>query len=347
MNCSTKPFTKVETSWRSPSNIALVKYWGKLPGQIPMNASLSMTLRNCYTETSVKVTEGNGLTFFIDEQVKTGFDNKVGKLITTFKNLYLNGEDFHFNVKTTNSFPHSSGIASSASSMSALAICLMDLIGKTHELNQVSSLARLGSGSASRSVIPGYSLWGNYQGLGIEGSDQHAIDVNEIIHPSFKTLRNSILIVSADEKEVSSTEGHRLMKDHLFRDIRIDQAKNNLDCLLKALKTGEQDPFISIVEQEALSLHAMMMTSRPSYLLMKPNSLSIIEKIKKFRKETGLFLCFTLDAGPNIHLLYSESDSNIIEKFLNSEVAHLLVNNQIITDEIGLGPVKLDELSKL
>ena len=160
------------------------------------------------------------------------------------------------------------------------------------------------------------------------------------VHPVFKTLRDSILIVNAKEKAVSSSEGHSRMIGHPFADARIRQARKNTADLLLALLTGDKKSFIRIVENEAFTLHALMMTSEQGYMLMYPETVQIINRIQQLREETGLEICFTLDAGPNIHLLYFEDQHEQVQKLI---VEDLLKNNEqsrCIYDLYGNGPVK-------
>ena len=116
-------------------------------------------------------------------------------------------------------------------------------------------------------------------------------------------------MVDKREKQVSSTVGHNLMHNHPFAQERFRQANSNLSKLIDVFKTGDLKSFIEIVESEALSLHAMMMTSVPYFILMKPNTLEILNKIWGFRQQTTANICFTLDAGANVHVLYPENEA--------------------------------------
>ncbi|HSV75642.1 MAG TPA: hypothetical protein VLH37_01295, partial [Bacteroidales bacterium] len=152
---------------------------------------------------------------------------------------------------------------------------------------------------------------------------------------------DAILIADDSEKSVSSSQGHALMQNHPYRETRIAQAEKNINNLLHALKTGDESLFVEIVENEALSLHGLMMTSNPGFVLMKPATLAMIEKIRNFRKGTGINICFTLDAGPNIHLVYLEKDRQAVSEFIDKELAGLCKNGNWIDDMVGPGPVKL------
>lgn len=335
-------------TWSSPSNIALVKYWGKKEHQIPENPSISFTLSACKTVTTLSFSKKNDDTdfsfdVFLDNERKADFKPKIE---TFFKriNAYLPFlKAYHFKIETSNTFPHSSGIASSASGMSALALCLMSienaLIGDISEENfikKASFLARLGSGSACRSIEGHLVVWGKHSE--IEGSSNvFGVKYPFKVHNNFKNYQDTILLVDKGEKQVSSTVGHNLMYGHPFAQERFKQADKNLSQLITILKTGDLDSFIKIVESEALTLHAMMLTSMPYFILMKPNTLEIINKIWLFRQHTDSKVCFTLDAGANVHVLYPEQEREQVATFIKNELAMHCQNGQFIHDSVGTG----------
>ncbi len=335
--------------WRSPSNIALVKYWGKRGKQLPQNPSISFTLSECCTETFVQYekADGFGFKFFFEGQENPAFGAKIEKFLLDHQAFFPFINQLKLKVESRNSFPHSSGIASSASSMSAFVMGLIEienlLVGPSTgsgTLTKASYFSRLASGSAARSVFPKMALWGKTEAY--EGSsDEYAVSLANDIHPVFKTYRDSILIVSGETKAVSSRAGHGLMEGNPYATARYAQANENTKNLLSALKSGDLDIFINITESEALQLHALMMCSNPSFILMKPNTLRIIEEVRNFRNETHIPLCFTLDAGPNVHLLYPESEAEKVEHFIKDHLATYCVENKWIADHVGDGPKKL------
>ncbi len=232
--------------------------------------------------------------------------------------------------------------------MGALALCVASVEKELFEVTpndydffrRASYLARMGSGSACRSVFGGYSLWGRTIHLS-NSSDYEAVSLEGMIHPFFQKIEDAILIISPERKGVSSSAGHAMMIHHPYANARYNQANDNLGKLLNALKTGDKNDFIRIVENEALSLHSLMMSSDPAYFLMKPQTLSILESIRKFRDESGLFMAFTLDAGPNIHLLYHEDDRDKIQAFIKPEMKNCCGEGSIIMDRMGGGPKKV------
>lgn len=346
---------EVETgrfAWRSPSNIALVKYWGKFATQLPCNPSVSLTLSESTTVMDLSYSfkdfksKDISLSYFFENKEAPKFKEKIEKFLTSILDIFpfLAQLDLEFN--SSNTFPHSTGIASSASSMSALALCLCslerELFGNLQDeaefLQKASYIARLGSGSACRSVYPYAATWGEYSN---EDSSLYFASPLTKIHDIFKTYEDSILIVSSEEKAVSSRVGHSLMKDHPFASVRFDHAKENIEKILWALENGDLKVFGEILEQEALELHGLMMNSTPSFILLRPNTLVIIEKIREFRAQTELPVYFTLDAGPNIHLLYPANIKEVVRTFIKEELVAFLENGQVIYDRVGLGALDL------
>ncbi len=336
-------------TYRSPANIALVKYWGKKKPQLPMNPSISMSLKNSYTETTIepvgKTTTGISLNFVFEGKENKAFAQRIESFLSSVLPYFPFLVDYHLNISSSNSFPHSSGIASSASAMSALAMCLVRLEQQLDEPNGVfetpeqkaSFIARLGSGSAARSIYGGYTLWGETPSYA-KSFDEYAVDINASVHPVFQEYKDAILLVSQGVKKVSSTVGHSLMNNHPFAERRFRQAQDNITKLFSILEHGNQKAFVDIVEEEALSLHAMMMTSSPSFILMAPNTLHVIEKIREFRENTGIPACFTLDAGANVHFLYPGEHTATVEQFIQSELSPYCQDGKYILDEIGEGP---------
>ncbi len=344
-----------EISWRSPSNIALIKYWGKRQNQLPQNPSLSFVLDKSFTETRLKYRYkrnkgkmASKIDFIFEGKPNSDFGSRVKDFFLAVSEFLPFINYFDFKIESSNSFPHSSGIASSASSMSALALCLVSmelkLFGTPKDkkafFQKASFLSRLGSGSASRSVFNGFVVWGKHKNIP-GSSDELAIRLNQQFSPKFNSLKDAILITSTGKKKVSSSAGHQLMENHPFAAIRFMQAKDNLVNLLEALKTGDEQMFIGIVENEALSLHAMMMASEEGFTLLNENTWKIIYKIRQYRKEHKVFITFTLDAGPNVHLLYLAKQETQIFQFIQKELLQFCENEHWIDDKAGRGPIKL------
>ena len=340
--------------WRAPANIALVKYWGKRDHQLPMNGSLSITLEKSATTTFLtwrgKSNPEHSLhaEYYFHGVRNPKFEQKVATLLNDLipEMPFLTGYELVFHSE--NNFPHSTGIASSASSMAALALCLVSmeeqLSGKKmgHELffRRASTIARLGSGSASRSVYGGIVTWGKIPSVA-GSSDEFAapFPLDEGSH--FDQIRDIILIVSTKEKTISSSSGHALMANHPYLEGRIFQANNNLESLTKAIRHSDYKTIAAIAENEALSLHALLISSQPGEILLEPNTLRIIGAIRQFRAQSGIDLFFTIDAGPNVHLIYYEDQRESVLPFIRQNLIQFCENGQWIDDKIGTGPVQI------
>jgi diphosphomevalonate decarboxylase len=344
--------------WSAPSNIALVKYWGKkenhpsskseLAKQIPANPSISFTLNNCKTITKLAFTkkENNGdfsFDLLFEGKPKEDFKPKIQKFFERIDAYCPYLKHYHFTIDTENTFPHSSGIASSASGMAALSMNIMSLEKALNPtmtddffFQKASFLARLGSGSACRSIKGNIVVWGKHADIN-GSSDLFGVAFPSQLHKNFINYQDTILLVDKGEKQVSSTVGHDLMHNHPFAEQRFAQAHHHLSAIKTILETGDLDHFIKIVESEALTLHAMMMTSLPYFILMKPNTLEIINKIWKFRNDTKIPVCFTLDAGANVHVLYPENVRDSVLQFIKDELVGYCQNGNYICDTIGNG----------
>ncbi len=359
-----------------PSNIALIKYWGKYANQIPANPSISYTLNHCKTNTSIDFTanEPFSVQTFLAGKKEPKFAEKIEKYFRTIEPYLPWILQGNYTIKTENTFPHSSGIASSASGFGAIAKCLMALDEKFRSKNQelrierqeadsecpttnnqpptitqkASFLARLGSGSACRSLYSGLVVWG--ETVEVEGSsDLFAVKYpDEEVHEIFRNFNDWVLLIHEGEKSVSSTVGHGLMNTNPYAERRFQEARENFAPLKSILKIGDLDAFIKLVEHEALTLHAMMMMSDPAFILMKSGTMEVINKIWKFRAVTGLPLFFTLDAGANVHLLFPSAGGKLeagshppitihpqpIEDFIEKELLQHTQNGGVVKDKM-------------
>ncbi|MFN3909299.1 MAG: diphosphomevalonate decarboxylase [Flavobacterium sp.] len=330
----------------APSNIALVKYWGKKASQIPANPSISFTLNHCKTITEITFLKKDNpndfsFDFWFEGAAKPDFHPKIQQFLERIERYVPVLKCYQLTIKSENTFPHSSGIASSASAMAAMSAVIISFektlcINKSEDfwLAKASFLARLGSGSACRSIQGPLMIWGESE---MESTSDEFAVVHDAIHPIFQDFQDTILLVDKGEKQVSSTLGHGLMNGHPFAENRFAQAHQNLKSITQAMQEGDLETFIALVESEALTLHAMMMTSQPYFILMKPNTLRVIEEIWNFRKETNIPVCFTLDAGANVHVLYPKQNQPEVLTFIKHTLAAYCQNNQYICDKIGSG----------
>lgn len=344
---------RIISGWQSPSNIAFIKYWGKRPEQLPLYPSLSMTLERSFTQTRVVATRNDKRSpgLLINDNPVHPFLPKLSRFLTWIVTEIPVLQRFRFTVTTRNSFPHSTGIASSASGFSAFTLCLLSIASKAtslvipneHLLSLASYASRMGSGSACRSVYGGYTVWGKTKLLR-GSSDQEAISVNDIIHPSLLSLRDAILVISRKPKTLSSSLGHETMKIHPFAAGRIFQAKDHFKNMLSGLKTGDMQQIGLLAEAEALSLHALLMSAPGGAVVLEPESLMVIRKIRASRA-LGIPLFFTLDAGPNVHLLYPETDRDAVGTFIETELLPLCEYSLWIDDSCGHGPREISGIT--
>lgn len=341
------------SSWRSPSNIALIKYWGKHGVQLPQNPSLSFTLEACHTAMKLTVAPeapSAELSYLYQGSPRPSFVPKIKTFLQLMESQMPWLQHASVEIDSSNTFPHGAGIASSASAMSALALCLADiddqLQGRESTFDiawwlRASQYARLGSGSACRSVFPVMALWGQLQQIP-KSNDEYAVPWKDEIHSLYHDFRDTILVVSADEKSVSSTEGHALMRDMPYATTRYEEARTNAFQLIEAMKIPDQiETFMRICESEALQLHALMMMGAKPFILMAPGTLSIIREVWRYRKETNIPVCFTLDAGPNVHLLYPSQYAAEIRNWIDEELVRFCAEGFFIEDRVGEGPQKL------
>ena len=347
-----EPITTI--GWKAPSNIALIKYWGKKGHQLPENASLSMTLDSTSTTTHLsvfnkgKLEAGLSLQYFFHGERHLKFEHKIDMYLHSIQPEMPFLFDYRLVFRSENNFPHSAGIASSASSLAAIALCLVSLeewvtqkkMDEHSFFQRASRFARLGSGSASRSVYGGLVSWGTSKEIE-HSSDDYATPFPLPKGSRMGQLRDIILIVSSDEKAVSSSQGHAMMKEHPYREGRNVQARLNMEQLKVAIDSEEHSLFAKITENEALSLHALLLASTPAGILLHPNTLHIIREIKEFKESSPVDLSFTLDAGPNVHLLFFDDQREAVLQFVWNKLVPYCENGVWIEDKIGNGPVLL------
>jgi len=355
------PALEGSVAWEAPSNIALIKYWGKYGQQMPANPSISFSLKTCVSQTKVhfKPQAGGGVRFSLSGQQNLGFQTRIENFLNSVELRYPWLKEFALDIESTNSFPHSSGIASSASGFAALALCVEHIdqnVRLTAEqgpaahhpeptayradarfLNRASHLARLGSGSACRSVYGGWVQWGMHPATP-ESRNEYAIAHQSAIHPVFTDYRDTILLIHKGVKQTGSTAGHKLMEGNPYADARYRQANERIPRLLSILASGDLTEFGLLVESEALTLHALMMASDPSFMLMMPNTLAAIREIQAFRKQNGVPVHYTLDAGANLHLLYPAQHETEVMSLINNSLMHYCENQAYICDSVGTGP---------
>ncbi|MDZ8119874.1 diphosphomevalonate decarboxylase [Pontiella agarivorans] len=292
----------------APANIALSKYWGKRNAELnlPATSSLSVSLGDLGTKTEIRVAAEDSV--FLNGEAM-GSETLFYKRTVDFLKLFpMVGA--HFEVRTQNSIPTAAGLASSASGFAALVLALNDLAGWGLGRRMLSLIARLGSGSAARSVYSGFVQW--YAGTDDDGSDSYA----ERIDAEWPELRVGILEVSNVHKPVGSREGmNRTVATSELYNSWPAQADADLEAIRLSIREKDFPMLGKTAEHNALSMHATMLAAWPPLIYLQPESLEIIHTVQRLRGE-GLELFLTIDAGPNIKLLFLESvASDVIAAF--------------------------------
>jgi len=298
-----KPGTRGEAF--APANIALCKYWGKRNTELnlPVNSSLSISLGKLGTRTIVKFAKNADRIFLNGKPAPKAFAARLSAYLDLFRK-----EGPFFEVRTKNNIPTAAGLASSASGFAALVKALDQLMDWKLNNRELSMLARVGSGSASRSLYDGFAIW--HAGQRADGMDSYA----ESLDGAWGSLRIGILEVSKIRKKVGSTEGMNRTREtsELYRSWPA-QAQCDYDELRTAIAAKDFPMLGKTAENNALSMHATMMAAWPPLCYWKPQSVSLMQKVWAAR-EQGLELYFTMDAGPNLKLLFLEKDARAVRK---------------------------------
>ncbi|MBN1538107.1 MAG: diphosphomevalonate decarboxylase [Anaerolineales bacterium] len=279
------------------SNIALIKYWGDrdTDWHIPANGSISMNLDGLFTlTTAITAPQLSGDQIIIDAKpaIKST-QQRVVQFLDRFRQLF--GIYHYFRVESTNNFPSGTGIASSASAFAALSLAVTTASGINLSEAELSRLARLGSGSACRSIPGGFVEW--------QAGHDHASSFSfSIAPPAHWPLVDCIVIVQEQTKQVSSLEGHALAVTSPLQSIRISHADQRLSDCRKSIMSRDFDLLARIIELDCHMMHAVMITSDPPLLYWQPATLAVMQSVIQWRK-AGLPVCYTIDAGANIHVL--------------------------------------------
>lgn len=305
------------------ANIAFIKYWGNRDEKLrlPANSSLSMTLSGLETETTVEFSEGRA-----DDEVIIGGQAQTGqardRVVAHLDTIRARaGIAWRARVESSNNFPVGAGIASSASAFAALSLAGAAAAGLDLTEPELSALARLGSGSAARSIPGGFVEWQ-------AGSDD-APETSfawSIAPPEHWDLVDVIAVVSQKLKAVGSTGGHALAGTSPLQAARVATAAERLQRCREALLTRDFPRFIEVVEADSNLMHAVMMTSTPPLFYWEPITLAIIKSVRRWRSE-GLEVGYTIDAGPNVHCVCRSVSAAEVERRLreNLDVKTILV----------------------
>jgi len=322
---------------RSPSNIAFIKYWGakNLKKAIPANPSLSMTLRECFSRTTLEHFEDEGGHEILWRGAGGGFEaappafaQRVAQHLDILCRETACGG--RFRVATENSFPAAAGMASSASGFSALAEGVLAALGREEGPARRSVLARLsGSGSASRSVMGGYVEW-PADGVAEDGSESYAFQVASADHWD---LRNVIAVVETGAKETSSLDGHRRARTSPYWRTRQRRLPARLETVREAIRQRDFETLGPVIEAEAIDLHCLAMTSNPAIFYWQPATLTVLAAVRGLRQD-DIAAWSTMDAGANVHVICEPHCEAAVAERLGA----LPEVERVIRDGVGPGP---------
>ena len=298
----------------APSNIALCKYWGKRDAglNLPVNSSLSISLGRLGTTTAISGSRQDEI--WLNDK-KLAPDDPFALRLKEFLALFRHDPHMHFHLSTKNNIPTAAGLASSASGYAALVLALDDFFKWNLPLQMLSILARLGSGSASRSLYHGFVEW--HRGERADGMDSFA----ETIPTKWPELRIAVLSVSTTAKAVGSTAGmNRTVQTSTLYTSWPKQAQQDLASLRRAINDKNFTLLGKTAERNALAMHATMIAAEPPLLYWLPETVEQFRKIWRLRDQ-GLSLYFTIDAGANVKVLFQEADlHHIKEQFPGAEI---------------------------
>ncbi|OGG24104.1 diphosphomevalonate decarboxylase [Candidatus Gottesmanbacteria bacterium RIFCSPLOWO2_01_FULL_43_11b] len=284
----------------APANIAFIKYWGRKDAKlrIPSNPSISMNLSACITKTTVEFSND-----FKQDTVTKGFDEK--RIIAHIDRIRdLAKTKMRAKITTNNSFPTSVGVASSASGFAALTVAAAAALGLKLSPKKLSSLARLGSGSACRSIPDGFVKW--------EGEYAYSLYPHD-----YWDLRDILVIVESKQKEISSSKGHEAVETSPFFAKRLAMIPKRIKWIEKALGEKNFPAFGKVIEEDCLDMHHVMQTQDPPLIYWNDKTREIMDTVRRWRKE-GIPVYFTIDAGANVHLICEGKDERKVIETLGS-----------------------------
>lgn len=301
----------------APSNIALCKYWGKRDTilNLPVTDSLSVSLGKWGTTTSIRISGEKEDRVIFNGRVLDKNSEFASKVLS-FSNLLKPDPGISIEIRTENNIPTAAGSASSASGFAALTKALDAFFGYDLEEKELSLIAGLGSGSASRSIYSGFVR--RNRGSAEDGTDSFSVKLPYI----WKELRVGLVDITEDKKSVSSREGmeHTVKTSLLYRSWP-DQAERDLSLILEGIKKKDFETLGRRAENNSMAMHACMLASDPPLLYWEPETVKTIKKVFSLRKE-GMPLYLTMDAGANVKLLFEkETEEDVKENFPEIKIA--------------------------
>lgn len=315
---------------RAHTNIALIKYWGKSDPilRLPLMSSLSMTLDAFYTDTLIEKNDAKN-EFYLNGKRQNGQAQKrVFSYLDTLKEKF--GYTDNLIVKSTNHVPTSAGLASSSSAFAALAASFCKLYNLDVDKTELSRLARLGSGSASRSIFGGFAIW--QKGNSNQSSYAYALDEKPKMD-----LQLLAVELNTEQKKISSTKGMKDAQSSPFFSTWTNRNQLELDEMIKAIKQNDFTALGSLAELNANEMHAINLTAQPEFTYFMPETIRAIKLVEDLRTK-GIECYYTIDAGPNIKVLCQlKNRKEIIEHFES-----VFNNVNIVSASFGPGVIYLD-----
>lgn len=316
---------------KAQTNIALIKYWGKRNEELilPTNNSLSVTLDGLYTETTVHFKEQLEQDKFIlnNELISGIMYDRVTKYLDLFRE-YANKKNLYAEVTSVNKVPTAAGFASSASGFAALAAATAKALELNLSKQDLSRFTRQGSGSACRSVYGGFVEW--EKGEANDGSDSFAIQIAPQDHWD---IRIAAVVLTAKEKDVSSRVGmKRTVDTSVFYDGWLESLPADLHAIKDGIKARDFEKVGSIAEANCLKMHATTLGANPPFTYWQDNTMSVMQTVQELRRE-NVPAYFTIDAGPNVKVLYlPEDEEKVLEKLHATEGV-----SDVIVSKVGEG----------
>jgi len=293
----------------APTNLAFIKYWGKKDAKlrIPANSNLSVCLDRLGTITEIefdkKFSEDS---VEIDGKISEGRErDRVVKHLDRIRNLAK--VELKAKVVSKNNFPKSAGLSSSASGFAALSLSGSKAIGLNLPEKDLSRLARIGSGSACRSISSGWVEW-------VKGDDDKNSYAYSIFDEKYWDLRVLVVILSLKRKRVETTDGHKVARTSLFFKTRLENVEKRLEKMKRSIEKKNFSELGELMELEALSMHAVMLTSKPNLVYWLPETVRVIQAVQDWRKER-LESYFTINTGQNVFVVCKPKDEDeLMEK---------------------------------
>lgn len=305
----------------APSNIAFIKYWGKKDEKLklPENGSISVNLDNLLATTTVEFSsEFDKDSVLINNRSEIKEVNRVIKHLDLIRKIA--GISLKAKIVSKNNFPLGTGLSSSSSGFAALTLAGAKAAGLELNEKELSILARQGSGSACRSIPDGFVEW-------LYGDTSETSYSQTLYPPDYWKILDIVAVVSKEVKLTSSTEGQKIVSTSPFFQTRLQNIKQKIVKIKKIFETKNFTELGELIEEEALELHAIMLTSAPSLIYWLPATLKVMRLVKKWRSE-GLEVYFTLNTGQDIHLIIEEKNSVELIKRLKEikEVKKIIIN---------------------